>query len=72
MKDKIIYHTLEFLDTNDLNHANKAKEYLTELAKKYHIKIKKQIKTDVKAALKGFVFNGPGYQVTIPKLYNAL
>ena len=72
MKDKIIYHVLEFIDTSDLSHANTAKTLLQDLAKEYHLKIAKTAKIDIKRALKEFVLNGKGYVETISRLYNSI
>jgi hypothetical protein len=72
LKEKIIYHVFEFLETGDIEHSKIAKEHLKELAKKYHVKIKKQIITNTKNAFKEFILNNNGFDETIPKLYNSL
>ncbi len=40
LKDKIIFHVFEFLETRDLTHSRLARDHLKTMAKKYHIKIK--------------------------------
>lgn len=73
MKDKIIYHVFEFLETGDLTHSEIAKEHLKNLAKKYHVRLKyKKTLYNTKEAFKEFILNGEGYNITIPKLYNSL
>jgi len=72
LKDQIIYNTIEYLDTHDLGYSNKAKMHLQDLAKEFHITLKKQSKIDTKVALKKFILNGDGYNETIPKLFNSL
>ena len=72
LKEKIIFHVFEFIDTGDLIHSQKARELLKDLAKKYHIKIKPQKITNTKEAFKAFIINEKGYVETIPKLYNSL
>lgn len=63
----------EFLDTGDVEHSNLAKEHLKTLAKKYHVKIKKQnITYSTKDAFRDFILNGNGFIETINKLYNSL
>jgi hypothetical protein len=73
LKDLIIYNIFEFLETKDNSFAEKAKEYILELGKKYHIPIKKIIrKSDLKAIFKRFILNNEGYSVVLPILFNSL
>lgn len=72
LKDKIIFHVFEFIETGDLTHSRLAKDYLKNMAKKYHIKIKPQKITNTKEAYRNFILNEIGYTQTIPKLYNSL
>jgi len=72
LKDNIIYNIFEFLETKDLSYANKAKEYLNELAVKYHISLKKSAKSDLKLIFKRFILNKEGYSKILPILYNSL
>lgn len=72
LKEKIILHVFEFLDTGDLTHSRLARDYIKEMAKKYHIKIRVQPITNTKDAFRNFILNENGYVETIPKLYNSL
>lgn len=73
MIDEIIFHTFEFLETGDLKHSDLAKEHLKTLAKKCHVKIKKQnISYSLKDAFRDFILNEKGFNETINKLYNSL
>lgn len=73
LKDNIIYNIFEFLETKDLSYALKAKEYLNELAGKYHISLKKSTqKQDLKLIFKRFILNKEGYSKILPILYNSL
>lgn len=72
LKDKIILNVFEYIETGDISHSIKAQEHLRELAKHYHISIKKQAKKDIKICFKAFISNGRGYVETIPNLLNSL
>lgn len=72
LKDNIIYNIFEFLETKDLSYALKAKEYLNELAGKYHIPLKKGTKSDLKIIFKKFILNKDGYSKILPILYNSI
>ncbi len=71
MKDEIIYNIFEFLETKDQSFKNKALELLNEMAKHYHVPIKKQPKKELKTCFKAFILNGKGYAETINNLYNS-
>ena len=72
LKEKIIYHVFEFIDTGNIKDSEIARGYLKDMAKKYHIKIKPQRITNTKQAYKDFIINEKGYSETILKLYNSL
>ena len=72
LKNKILLNSFEYLETGDLSFALSAKEQLSELAKIYHISIKKSQRTDLKNAFKVFILNERGFIETIQLLYNAL
>lgn len=72
LKEKIILHVFEFIDTGDLVHSRLARDLLKDMAKKYHITIKPKKITNTKQAFKDFILNESGYADTIPKLYNSL
>lgn len=72
LKEKIIFHVFEFIDTGNIKDSEIARGHLRELAKKYHIKIKAQKIINTKDAFKNFILNEKGYIETIPKLYNSL
>lgn len=72
LKDNIIYNIFEYLETGNLMYANKAKEYLNELAGKYHISLKKCPKADLKLMFKKFILNREGYTKILPILYNSI
>ncbi|MFA6185485.1 MAG: hypothetical protein WC720_05075 [Candidatus Shapirobacteria bacterium] len=73
LKDNIIFNIFEYLETGDLMFANKAKEYLNELAGKYHISLRKSNqKADLKVMFKKFILNKEGYSQILPMLYNSI
>jgi hypothetical protein len=73
LKDNIIYNIFEFLETGDLMYANHAKEYLNELAGKYHISLRKSTqKSDLKVMFKKFILNKEGFAKILPMLYNSI
>ena len=72
LKEKIIFHVFEFLETGEIKHSQLAKGYLQMFAKKYHVKIKSQKIINIKDAFKAFIINEKGYVETINKLFNSL
>jgi len=70
LKEKIIYECLCILDNSQKN-KQQLNELLQQLAGKYHIKLQ-QKKYVVKKydALKKFIKNTEGYNITLPRLYN--
>jgi len=72
LKEKIIYHVFEFIDTGDVNHSELAKGFLEIFAKEKRINIRLVLKINTKDAFKKFILNESGYIETIPKLFYSL
>lgn len=72
LKDNIIYNIYEYLESGDLMYANKAKEFINELAGKYHISLRKGQKADLKVMFKKFILNKEGFTKILPMLYNSI
>jgi len=72
LKENIILHVFDFIDTGHPDSLKMAKQLLEEFAKKYHVKLRGVKTKNTKQAFKDFITNNKGYLETIPKLYNSL
>ena len=75
LKYEIIVHVLDYIESKGeaKEHKLKAIPKLKELAKIYHIQIRRKNSiTPVKNTLRKFILNKEGYSETIPNLTNSL
>ena len=73
LKDQIIVHVLNYIESKDIDERNIAITKLKKLATFYKVKPKRcQISGCLMDNLKNFILNGEGYKNTINKLYNSL
>lgn len=76
-KDQLILNVFQFLDTGDLAYANKARDLLKELARRYRVTLRKNasLSKDLKIALIEFLENKKGYankSGSLAVLYNSI
>ncbi len=72
IKSEIIIECLDYIETKDKAHKEKALELLKEFAKYYNVFLNKQNKFDLKTSLRKFILNTEGYNNTLRQLYFAL
>lgn len=72
IKNQITVELFDHFDQNKINKPVQVLKQLKELAKFYHVLIKRKTFKDQKLAFKNFIINDSGYNETIVNLYNAL
>jgi hypothetical protein len=72
IKSYLIIECLDFIDTKDSIHKEKAIGLLKELASYYNISLSKKNRASLKIALRKFIINNEGYITTLCGLYSSL
>lgn len=72
-KDKIIYNILIYLENKDNSNMPKIREDLKAMAKHHRVILKsKKVRISIYDALKSFIINNEGYNITMNRLYNCI
>ena len=72
LKGQIIIDCLDLLENGNEEHRINAIESIKEFAKLYSVVLNKDKKVGLKAALRQFIINKEGYNVTVRRLYFSL